>query len=475
MNRTLFLVPALAGLWTAVFSADAPQPSWPQFRGTLGSGVAPGSHPPERLGPQEAVKWSVEAPWSPSSPCVWGERIFLTTFHNGELELRCHDAADGHLRWARGIKPERLEDFHHTDGSPAASSPATDGQHVVSYFGSFGVVCHDFEGRELWRHALPAAESFGQYGTGASPIIVSRSVLLNRDQYRSSSLLALDITTGATLWETPRPEARGSCGSPALWDDNGVEEVVLGASGLLKGYDLKTGAERWQVEGVTGLVCTTPVIADGMLIFAASSNAVANSPLPTWEAFARTYGKSPDGEITFDEIPAARRDYLRGLDVNHDGKLTREDWVLRKERTAHSENVLLAIRPGGRGDISHTHVAWQFRKGLPYVPSPLVYDGRVYFVKDGGMLTALDIKTGQPYYVQERLGAAGSYYASPVAADGRLYLASVPGKVTVVKAGGAKPEILHQADFGERILATPAIVGDVLYLRTETRLWAFGH
>jgi outer membrane protein assembly factor BamB len=461
-------------LAATVPAVGASPPSWPQFRGALATGVSPGSHPPVKIGPSEEVKWSVAVPWSPSSPCVWGDRIFLTTFQNGELEVRCHECSDGRLRWARAIKPDRVEDFHRSDGSPAASSPATDGRHIVSYFGSFGLVCHDFEGKELWRHVLPAAESYGQYGSGASPIIVGQAVLLNRDQYRSSSLLALDIETGTKLWETPRPDAGGSFGSPALWHNNGTDEIVLGASTRLKGYDLKTGAERWMIEGVTGLVCTTPVIAEGMLIFAASSNAVADPPLPSWEQFASTYDKNGDGEVTYDEIQIERRDYYRGLDVNHDGKLTREDWDLRKVQYARAENVLLAVRPGGSGDISKTNIAWQFRKGLPYVASPLHYDGRIYLIKDGGLLSALDVKTGQPFYVQERIGAAGNYYASPVAADGRIYVASVPGKFTVVKAGGAKPEILHQSDFGERIFATPALVGDTIYLRTETRLWAFG-
>jgi outer membrane protein assembly factor BamB len=118
-------------------------------------------------------------------------------------------------------------------------------------------------------------------------------------------------------------------------------------------------------------------------------------------------------------------------------------------------------------------VAWSFRRGLPYVPSPLYYEGRIYFVKDGGVVTSLDAKTGEPAYVQQSVDAPGNYFASPVAADGRIYLASSLGKVTVVRAGGDKPEVLHQAEFPERIHASPVPVGDTLYLRTATRLWAF--
>lgn len=455
-------------------AAAATSDRWPQFRGPNASGLADGAKPPVTFGPTEGLRWSIAVPWSPSSPSIWGDHIFLTTFHDGQLETRCHDRADGRLRWTRGLKPEGVEEFHRSDGSPAASTPATDGRHVVSYFGSFGLVCYDVEGQELWRHPLPLALSAGQYGSGTSPIIVGPTVLLNRDQYRNSSLLALDVATGAVRWETPRPEAGGSFGSPAHWRNHGVDEIVLGASARLKGYDLRTGAERWAIEGITGLVCTTPVLAGDRLIFGGFSNAVADSAIPPWDEFRKTYDQNGDGVVTPDEFPADRRDYWRGVDANRDGKYAPDDWEIRKARNARATNLLIAVTPGGTGDISDSHVAWKFQKGLPYVPSPLFYDGRLYFVKDGGLMSSLDAQTGEPFYAQERLtGAPGNYYASPVAADGRIYLASLPGKVTVVKAGGIKPAILHQVDFGERILATPALVGDRLYLRTATRLCAF--
>ncbi len=458
----------------APFRAGAAE-NWPQFRGPNASGVAAEAHPPAKIGPGENVKWSVEVPWSPSSPCIWGERIFLTTFTAGQLETRCHRRADGKLLWARGIKPEGVEDFHRSDGSPAASTPATDGRYVVSYFGSFGVVCYDVEGKELWRVPLPLALSAGQYGTGTSPIIVGERVVISRDQHRFSTLLALDVKTGKKLWETPRPDSSGSFGTPVHWQNNGTDEIVLAAVGRLKGYDLKTGAERWLVENVTGYVCTTPVVADGRLFFAAWSNDTADSPLPTWEEFYKRYDKNGDGIVSFSEVPEERIDYWRGVDANRDGKFSKEDWDIMKAESTRSENVVVAVKPGGTGNITETHVAWRYRKGLPYVSSPIHFGGRLYFVKDGGILSSLDATTGEPSYAQERLpNAPGSYYASPVAADGRLYLASVPGKLTVVKVGGEKPEILHQVDFGERILASPAIVGDVIYVRTDKRLWAFG-
>ena len=222
------------------------------------------------------------------------------------------------------------------------------------------------------------------------------------------------------------------------------------------------------------MVCTTPVVGDGLLYFAAWSPGQPDSPRQPWEEFVKRWDKNGDGVVDLEEIDVNRRDYLRGMDRTRDGKFTSEDWERLKAGDARADNLLLAVKPGGRGDISESHVAWRYRRALPYVPSPLFYEGRIYFVKDGGLMSSLDAKTGEPFYAQERLGANGNYYASPVAADGRIYVISLPGKLSVVKAGGSKPEILHQADFGTRILATPALVADRLYLRTTTHLWAFG-
>ncbi len=468
---------SVLGLLAFTFATSAAAENWPQFRGHNASGVAADSRPPAKIGPTEGVKWSVEVPWSPSSPVIWDGRIFLTTFQNGQLETHCHNRADGRLLWTRGIKVDAVEDFHRSDGSPAASSPATDGRRVVSYFGSFGLVCHDLDGKELWRHPLPLALSAGQYGSGTSPIIVGDTLVLCRDLHRFSTLLALDVRTGKKLWETPRPEASGSFGTPVHWRNNGADEIVIAANSRLKGFDLKTGKERWLVENVTGYVCTTAFVADGMLFFGGFSNDTVDSPLPTWEEFYKKNDKNGDGVVAFSELAEASIDYWRGVDANRDGKFSKEDWdiMAAEAKAVRSENVMLAVKPGGTGNITETHVAWRYRKALPYVPTPIFYDGRIYFVRDGGIISSLNARTGEPHYAQERLpGALGPYYASPVAAGGQLYVASVPGKLTVIKAGGDKPEILHQVDFGERILASPAIVGDLIYVRTDKRLWAFG-
>lgn len=464
----------LVGVTSASAPASTPSvPAWPQFRGANGSGFVADATPPLRIGPSEPARWRIDVPWSPSSPIVWGDSLFLTTFADGQLETRCYNRHDGSLRWKRGIKPEQLEKHHRGDSSPAASTPVTDGRHVVSYFGSYGLVCYDLEGNERWRHPLPLVLSLGEYGSGASPVIAGSRVILNRDQHERSSLLAIDLASGRKAWETPRPDCNGSFGSPVVWRAGGVEEIVLAGSGRIKGYAATDGAERWVVDGVSHLVCTTPVVSDGLLLMAAWSPANSDSPLQPWDKFVERFDKNGDGVIQMAEFPDASRDYLRGYDANLDGTVSKEDWDRMNTFSARRENLLLAVKPGGRGDITASHIAWKFRRGLPYVASPLVYDGRVYLVRDGGLISSVNAATGEAYFAQERLEATGNYYASPVAAAGRVYFASLPGKVTVVKAGGDKPEILHTADFGERILATPAIVGDRFYLRTEKQLWAF--
>jgi outer membrane protein assembly factor BamB len=470
MKTAFCLFCLLLGAWTGL-AKDFP--SWPAFRGPNSSGVSLTAKPPVKFGPNERALWKIDVPWSPSSPCVAGDRIFLTTFYEGKLETRCYDRRDGKLLWSRGASAEKLEEFHPTEGSPAASTPATDGARVVSYFGSCGMVCYDMNGNELWHYPLPVASTAGGFGSGTSPLIAGDLVILNRDQARDSSLLAVRLRDGQKVWETARNDAPTSYGTPIFVDHDGTEEVVVAGSLFLKGYDLKTGAQRWMVRGLPSFTCTTPVVGDGLIFCAGWSPGKSDSPWPSWESVLEKQDKNGDGVITLDEFKDGAV-WFKSQDIDGNGKLDREDWDTIGGLMKRGENVLLAVKPGGRGDVTDTHVAWKFQRGLPYVPSPLYYDKRLYLVKDGGMLSCFDAVTGTPFYTQERLSAQGSYYASPVAADGRIYLFALNGKAIVLKAGGDKPEVLHTADFGERIAGTPALVEEMIYVRTQTKLYAFG-
>jgi outer membrane protein assembly factor BamB len=443
------------------------------FRGPNASGVSETSHPPVEIGPGQNMAWHTAVPRSPSGPCLWNDRLFLTTFEDGKLETRCYATASGHLIWTQSLKPQQLEEFHPTDGSPASATPATDGKRVVSYFGSCGLVAYDFSGKELWRFPLPPAQTLGSYGSGTSPLLAGNLVILNRDMVKNSSLIAVNLETGKKEWETPRPEAVTSFGSPILWNNNGVEEIVTPGAFFLKGYDPKTGSERWVLGGVTHVACTTPVVGEGMLYFAGWAPGKADAPWPSWETFAADRDKDKDGKVTPEELGPETWSYMKALDFNHDGVFTAEDFKALESYTAKGENVLVAVKPGGKGEITQSHAAWKVKKGLPYVPSPVFYRGRVYTVKDGGLLSCYEGGTGAAIWEQERLPAAGRYYASPVAADGRIYLFSLEGKLTVLKAGTEKVEIVHQASFGERVESTPAIAANRIYVRTGSNLYAF--
>jgi outer membrane protein assembly factor BamB len=462
------------GVALLVVSASAKDvPNWPAFRGPNSSGVSLTAKPPIKIGPEEKTVWKIEVPWAPSSPCVWDDKIFLTTCDNKQLQTRCYNRRDGKLLWSRNAPVDKVEDFHETEGSPAASTPATDGTRVVSYFGSCGLVCYDFKGKELWRHTLPTAMTGGGFGSGTSPIIANDLVIINRDQVRNSSLLAVRLRDGKKAWETPRTDAPTSYSTPIVVKNNGADELLVAASLFMRSYDLKSGTQRWVVHGLPACACTTPVVGDGMIFFAGWSPGKGDMPWPSWESILEKMDKNKDGVITEDEFTEGKA-WFKSQDMNQNGKLERDDWDTIAALIKKGENVLLAVKPGGSGDVTDTHVTWKSDRGLPYVPSPLYYDGRIYLVKDGGMVSSIDAKTGKPIYTQERLKAQGSYYTSPVAADGRIYLFSNNGKATVIKAGGDTPEVLHESDFHERIAATPALVENKIYIRTQTKLYAFG-
>lgn len=459
---------------TAALSPGA-EAWWPQFRGPNCSGVAETAHPPTVFAPGTNQLWKVAVPGGMSSPVVWRDRIFLTTFDGAKLEVQCYARKDGGLLWNRVVPATKLEEFHSTEGSPAASSCATDGSRVVSYFGSFGLICHDLAGKELWRHPLALAETAGGFGTGCSPTLADGLVLINRDMIKNCTLLAVDVKTGRRVWETARPDVRQSYGSPMVWRHDGLDELVMSGSLKLKGYDLKTGAERWSLSGLPSFTCTTPVVGEGLLFFAGWAPGKGDSPTPSFEQMAAGLDKNKDNAITPDEVKGTPMEsFFRAQDLNGDGKLTTEDVEGMKQMMASGENVLLAVRPRGKGELGESGVAWKQTRGLPYVPCPLYYQGRVYLVKDGGMVSSFDAKTGKVAYLQERLNALGNYYASPVAADGRIVVASLDGKVTVFAAGGDAPKILHQSEFHERVAATPAIAGNNIYLRTSKALYGFG-
>lgn len=257
-----------------------------------------------------------------------------------------------------------------------------------------------------------------------------------------------------------------------LWDRGTEKEIVIGGSLQLRGYDLATGEERWRVAGTPPVACTTPVIGNGMLHYAGWANGKAEARLEPFDSVTTDLDKDADGFISRTEFAKHPRfgAFFPTFDLNRDDRVSREDWDGVQGFLSTGENSAFAVRPG-RGDLT-TKRAWKQNRGLPYVPSPLFYENHLYLVKDGGLVSCYDAETGEPVYVQERVGPTGTYYASPVAADGRIYIASVDGKITIFQSG-PKPSVIAQTDLGERLVATPAIIGDSIYYRTQSHLWHF--
>ena len=476
MKRTIASV-AQSVLAAAGFAADKPL-AWPQFRGPGGSGVADDQKPPIEVGPDKNVKWKVPAPAGLSSPIVAGDKLVITAFEGGKLYTVAYNRADGTEAWRKEAPAKKIEAYFKTEGSPAASTAATDGERIVSYFGSCGLFCYDLSGKELWRYELPTAVTAADFGSGTSPIIADGLVVLVRDVRNEPKIIALDAATGSLKWEKPR-KSNASYGTPVVWDAPGGKQLVAAGHGRLIAYDLKSGDEKWSVAGMPAGPCTSPVLADGTVIFAGWSPGGPDDKefqLPSFDTMHKQANAKGKDFITKEEAATTFfKDFFDNTDADKDGKVTREEWDTVLKFMSEGHNSAFAVRAGGTGDVTKSHVLWKKTKGLPYVASGIAYRGQFVTVKDGGLVSAFDTATGKELYVQERGLAAGKYYASPVAANGHIYFTALEdGTIAVLKAGSPKPEVVvKNPKLGERVSATPAIAEDTLYVRTAGHLYAF--
>ncbi|HWB08001.1 MAG TPA: PQQ-binding-like beta-propeller repeat protein [Pirellulales bacterium] len=447
---------------------------WPRFRGPNGSGVAEGQKPPVEFGPDKNVKWKIAVPPGISSPIVAGDSLIITAFEDGKLYTIAYRRADGKEAWRAEAPAESIEGYHKIEGSPAASTSATDGRSIVSYFGSCGLFCYDLSGKELWRMEMPTVATGADFGTGVSPIIVDGIVILVRDELKDPKIIAVDLATGTLKWEQPRLSRASWC-TPVVWDTPEGKQVVAAGHAQMIGYDLMSGAERWNVVGLPSGCCPSPVTAGGNLLFAGSSSGEAEErgpERPSYDSLLKDLDKDQDGAISKDEGEAAFRGFFDNQDANKDGKVSREEFDAIAKFMSEGKNTAFALQPGGTGDLT-SQTIWKRAKGLPYIASAIAYGGQYIMVKDGGIVIGCDAETGKQLY-QERAGASGRYYASPVAANDHVYLTSLEnGDMTVLRVGAGKPALASKAELGERCAATPAIADDALYVRTAEHLWAF--
>jgi len=498
---------ALLALRAPSAFAQADSSNWSQFRGPNGSGVASTFKPPVKIAPDHPA-WKTPLPPGKSSPVLFNGRMFLTGVEGGRLVTLALDASSGRVLWKRLAPQVRLESVHAAN-SPAASTPCVDENRVYVYFGSYGLLCYDHDGRELWAKAIPAPKSM--YGVSASPILHEQRLILVLDddanlpdsKLSRSKVIALDKATGKPLWESSRPYSRGVWTTPMIWrHEHGTDLVVLG-DGRVYGYEPATGAEKWYVSGFAREPISVPVAGDGRLyVSVAMQGGRGDAKLdlePFWAAMLQ-FDRNGDGRIGRDEItehftlpirpelppghpgfglplpsdPAKRKELQNKifdwLDKNKDGFITKEEFTSNMS-VGRGRPSLAAIRPGGTGDVTESHVSWNLHTGIPEIPSPLFHSGRLYLVRDGGILSCVNAATGEVVY-RERLGATGQYIASPVIANDHVYLISSRGVLTVVKSGD-KFEIAYEADLKASVAATPAMDQNSLYVRTDEAVMAF--
>ncbi len=416
---------------TALLLACAVAPlgaeNWPHWRGPSHNGISGEKNLPLKWSQTENVLWKLPMPaLSGSTPIVWGNRIFLNIADplpdSGQapsLHLWCVDRAKGTLLWQRPLGGGNRMQRKQNQSTP---SPATDGTNVWVMTGTGILKGFDFSGRELWSRDIQA--DYGRFGLnwgyGSSPLLHGDSlyvqVLHGMRTDDPSYLLRINKTTGKTTWRVERPtnaimESPDAYSTPALLKVGAAEEIVLTGGDVVTGHDVSTGKELWRAQGLNP----------------------SNDPNYRIVASPVVYG----------------------------------DLIIAPTR----ERPMLALKAGGRGDITVSHLLWSFESG-PDVPTPVTDGIYVYSVNDRGIMFCLDARTGKEIYGRQRL-RPGTYSGSPVLADGRIYITNEDGVTSVVKAGPAF-EVLAENEFDDYSLSSPAISGGQMFFRTTKFLWAIG-
>jgi outer membrane protein assembly factor BamB len=472
------------------FSQSSSTNIWPQFRGVNCSGVAhPDQNPPIDLGSDNKIVWKIPIISGASSPCIWADKIFLTGFdkEKQQLQVLSYNRLNGNLIWNRIVPAKEIEPYH-ASGNPADATPVTDGERIYVHFGSYGLLCYDFEGNVVWTKEIPV--NTDKFGTGTSPILSDNLVILmvRRLATKERYLLALDSKSGEQVWKQTLLEAGYS--TPIIWG----KDVVVHCEGFIAGYSIEDGSRSWYV-----LVRThgesTPIVHEDILYVNTwhyLGHLIFRKEIPGLNEFLIKYDSNQDSLISRQEFSgeffmsnqSENEDISNNINGAH-GKIwswfdmDKDDFLDKVELERYLnffiaiDQGILAFKPGGKGDISSSHLLWRETENVAEVPSPLCYNDRIYIVKNGGFFSCVDALTGTLIY-RTRVKGTGPYFASPVAANNHIYVASHNGKVVVFAAGDEMKELSNN-NLTEKILATPAIVDNKLYLRTDKHLYAFGN
>ncbi len=484
---------ALSLGFASMLLASTAMADWPQFRGPNSSGIGSGESVPIEFGPGKNELWSTPLAAGHSSPCIVGDSIFLTTFDNDQKTLKvvCLDRTSGTIRWQQALPVTAFEKGH-PSFNPASSSPTSDGERVVAYFGSYGMVCFDMDGEKLWEVRMPMTRSYA--GNATSPMIAGDRVILYRGNHVDHFLLAVDKETGKELWKVAQEEpftSEMACTACPIIAGN---RLIAHTARSVQAFELSSGKQIWEVKCAT-TATSTPVLAGTEVVVAAwnkMGEPVLRPTFPSFEQLVTKNDKDGNKRISRDELPrlwifhrpegaeapqnGATIRFER-VDRNRDRQIDGGEWArqlqdLEKFRAGYGTHGMLAIQVDSQGSLGKEQVRTLDTNSIPEVPSPLYHDGHLYFVKNGGILTCLELATGKRVY-RTRTRGTGTHYASPIIADGKLFSLAGNGQVSVIRLG-PKPTILAVNDLEEETYASPAIVDGTIYIRTHTRLYAFG-
>ena len=481
MSKLIILLVAIlfACVPTSLASDD-----WSQFRGPNGTGVSETKGLPTEFGPTKNVVWKTTLPPGHSSPVLTRDRIFLTAHDKEKLFVICLDRQTGEILWQKEAPRAQAGRLQNVNG-PASPSPVTDGTNVYVFFQDFGMISYDRVGRERWKLPLGPFNMF--YGFGASPILVDDKVILPIDQDNPSSyMVAVNKDSGKVLWKIDRPIVISGYSTPIVYKPaDGPKQIIVPESFQLSAYSVADGKRVWWVRG---LACEMKSIAshDSEYLYINGWGFPQNQPgrqVPTisFEEGLAAYDKDKDQMITKAEITAAGGTApmdkmlaaaFEAFDMNRDEKLNARDWEVFRAMMA-SENGLLAIKMGGKGDQTANAIRWRYTKPVPQVPSTLLYQGVLYMINDSGILLSFDPATGNVLKQGRLHGAIDKYFSSPVAADDKVYLIGQGGQVSVLKAGGDW-QVLAVNELDDECYATPAIADGHIYIRTRSALYSFG-
>lgn len=407
--------------------------NWPQWRGPLGTGVAPNANPPIVWSEGKNIRWKVPLPGKGhSTPAVWGNRIFITTAipygnplpekfsnapgahdnlpitHHYQFAVMAFNRNNGQLLWQKTVHRELPKEAGHYTASLASASPVTDGEHLLAFFGSHGLFCLNMDGELQWQKDLGQMQSKHGHGEGSSPALYGETLVVNWDHEGQSFVIAFDKNTGKERWKKLREEVT-SWTTPIIVEHEGKAQAIISGTQRIRGYDLQTGDIIWECGGLSANVVATPIYANGV-VYAGSS---------------------------------------------------------------YEKRVLLAIHiNGAKGDITGTNrILWTRVHGTPYVPSPLLYGKNLYFLRHyQGILSRVDIETGKDSGGPFRLREIRNVYASPVGAANRVYITDLDG-TTLVFSHNENPQVLAINQLDDEISASAAIVGNQLFLRGEQFLY----